>query len=256
MESVYISDISGLAYMSLGLLLGAILKGATGAGLPIIAIPVIAAIYDIRVAVVLLVIPNFLTNIWQIAKFKQHDLNNNLARNFAIAGFFGAGLGTVLLAYLPITLLNLLVSVVVFLYIALRLVRPQFKLSQKRMLQSVFAAGSCAGMLQGAIGLSSPITITFLHAGHLPRLTFVYTASLFFATMSIMQLPLQLALGLMTKELMVLSLLAMIPITIGLPIGERIGRKISSVFFDRIILSLLALVAIKMLLDSGVFTSV
>ena len=37
----------------MGLFLGAVLKGATGAGLPIVAIPTIAGFYDVRVAVVL-----------------------------------------------------------------------------------------------------------------------------------------------------------------------------------------------------------
>ena len=41
--------------------LGGILKGATGAGAPIVTIPVIAAFYDVRVAVIIMVIPNLLT---------------------------------------------------------------------------------------------------------------------------------------------------------------------------------------------------
>ena len=43
--------------------LGGILKGATGAGAPIITIPVMTAFYDVRIAVIIMVIPNFITNI-------------------------------------------------------------------------------------------------------------------------------------------------------------------------------------------------
>jgi uncharacterized membrane protein YfcA len=39
--------------------LGGILKGATGAGAPIVTIPVIAAFYDVRIAVIIMVIPNY-----------------------------------------------------------------------------------------------------------------------------------------------------------------------------------------------------
>jgi len=49
--------------------LGGILKGATGAGAPIVTIPVIAAFYDVRVAVIIMVIPNLLTNIGQFINF-------------------------------------------------------------------------------------------------------------------------------------------------------------------------------------------
>lgn len=249
MQSISLTDPTGLITIILGLFLGAVLKGATGAGLPIIAIPTIAAFYDVRVAVVLLVIPNFVTNVWQINKYKQHDLNTNFSIHFAVAGIVGAGIGTLLLAHLPLTLLNILIALVVFAYVTLRLLQPEFHLAMNVMQKWVFVAGSSAGVLQGAIGLSSPITITFLHAGRLPRHTFVYIASLFFAGMCLIQLPLQSALGLITWELAVYSVLALIPIAIGLPIGEHIGRKLSAVVFDRLILLLLSALAVKMLVD-------
>ena len=47
-------------------ILAGVLKGATGAGAPIITIPVISAFYDVRLAVVLMVVPNFLSNIQQL----------------------------------------------------------------------------------------------------------------------------------------------------------------------------------------------
>ena len=250
MTSLSLSDPSSLVIMFIGLFLGAVLKGATGAGLPVIAIPTIAAFYDVRVAVVLLVIPNFVTNVWQIRKYHEHNLKNSFARNFALAGIVGAGIGTLLLAYLPLELLNIIIVIVVFAYIALRLLRPEFHLATSVMQKWELIAGGSAGVLQGAIGLSSPITITFLHAGRLPRLTFIYIVSLFFAGMCLIQLPLQSALGLMTWDMVILSTLALIPIMIGLPIGERVGRTLSTTVFDNTILILLTVLAIKMLVDA------
>lgn len=245
-----VSDPSTLAILSIGLFFGAVLKGATGVGLPLIAIPTIAAVYDVRIAVVMLVIPNFCTNFWQIRKLREHNLDSNFARNFALSGIVGAGVGTVLLAFLPLTILNGIIALIVIAYIALRLLRPEFDLSTSVMRKWEMVAGSSAGLLQGAVGLSAPITITFLHSCRLPRQTFIFIASLFFASMSLIQLPLQLALGLMTQDLIILSILALIPIWIGLPVGERIGRKLSPAVFDRTILILLGLLAVKMLADA------
>lgn len=250
MSSFSLSDPGSLAIMFIGLFLGAVLKGATGAGLPVIAIPTIAAFYDVRVAVVLLVIPNFVTNVWQIRKYREYNLKNSFARNFVIAGIVGAGIGTLLLAYLPLVLLNFTIAFVVFSYIALRLFRPEFHLNIAVMQKWELIAGGSAGILQGAVGLSAPITISFLHAGHLPRFTFIYIASLFFAGMCLIQLPLQSALGLMTWDMVILSLLALIPIFAGLPVGERIGRTLSATVFDRTILILLTVLAIKMLIEA------
>ncbi len=68
--------------------------------------------------------------------------------------------------------------------------------------------------------------------------------------MCLIQLPLQSALGLMTLEIAILGVLAMIPIAMGLPVGELIGRQLSNTVFDRTILVLLALLAVKMLFDA------
>jgi uncharacterized membrane protein YfcA len=68
--------------------------------------------------------------------------------------------------------------------------------------------------------------------------------------MCLIQLPLQSALGLMTLEIAILGVLVMIPIAMGLPVGELIGRQLSNTVFDRKNLVLLALLAVKMLFDA------
>jgi len=238
------------AYIFIGLLLGGVVKGTTGVGTPLIAIPVIAALYDVRVAVVLMVIPNFWTNIWQIFKYKENNIHPSFNRNLAVSGFIGAGIGTALLAFLPLSLLSLLISLVVFFYIALRLIRPDFVLPFETANRIVSICGTSGGLLQGALGLSAPIVITFLHAAKFPRATFILTASTFFATMSVIQLPMQVWLGLMTWKLSLLGTLAIIPIMIGLQIGEYIGKRSNPESFDKMILILLAALGFKMLFDA------
>lgn len=245
-----LNDFTSISFIFIGLLLGGILKGATGAGLPIIAVPAIAAFHDVRLAVVLLVIPNFFTNIWQIKKYAKHNIHPGFTRNFAVAGIVGAGIGTALLAALPLALLSLLISFIVFLYIVLRLLRPGFSLSIETAKQFVFLSGTSAGILQGAVGLSSPITITFLHAINLPRASFILTSSTFFAGMCIIQLPMQILLGLMTWHLAFWSVLALIPIIIGLPMGEWVGKKLDQQTFNKIILVMLTVLGCKMFIDS------
>ena len=84
-----IDAVSMLAILA-ALCLGGILKGATGAGTPIVVVPVIAAILDVRTAVIIMVIPNLATNIWQQWQFRQYRLPNRFAATYAIAGGIGA----------------------------------------------------------------------------------------------------------------------------------------------------------------------
>ena len=82
----------------LSFIFAGILKGATGAGAPIITIPVIAAFYDVRLAVVLMVVPNFLSNIQQLYHFRKSILPKFYTLSFAIGGGIGAFIGTIFLS--------------------------------------------------------------------------------------------------------------------------------------------------------------
>ena len=108
------------------------LKGATGAGAPIITIPVIAAFYDVRIAVVIMVLPNLLTNISQIYHFRKTILPLFFTISFALGGGIGAFVGTILLINLPIKILTLSVAFIVIIYIALKLIVPKWKLTYQR----------------------------------------------------------------------------------------------------------------------------
>ncbi len=116
-------ELSPLSFLVIfaALSLGGILKGATGAGTPIVAVPVMAAFFDVRLAVIIMATPNLVTNLWQVYQYRQHSLPDNFARNFAVAGAIGAVLGTVMLAMLPVRLLSLLLAFSVFTYVGLTL---------------------------------------------------------------------------------------------------------------------------------------
>ena len=75
-------------------------------GAPIITIPVIAAFYDVRIAVVIMVLPNLLTNISQIYQFRKTILPLFFTISFALGGGIGAFVGTILLINLPIKILT------------------------------------------------------------------------------------------------------------------------------------------------------
>ena len=58
---------------------GGVLKGATGAGAPIIAIPIISLLYDVPTAVAAFTIPNFPSNVWHSWKFRSHQTTGMFA---------------------------------------------------------------------------------------------------------------------------------------------------------------------------------
>ncbi|WP_299873665.1 sulfite exporter TauE/SafE family protein [uncultured Cocleimonas sp.] len=242
------TDSFGVLAIFFAIFLGGVLKGATGVGMPIVAIPVITAFYDIRLAVTILVVPNILSNTLQIYKYRNYNLEPRFTRNFAIAGLLGAALGTMMLAYVPVDQLNILMALIVLAYIVLRLTKPVFQLPLERAKKLAWYAGLSGGVLQGALGISGPVSLTFLNAIKLNRSVFIFTISVFFIAMCVAQIPLLIAYGLMNVQTFIVGLFAFIPLLAGLPVGEMIGRRMNAVVFDRVILVLLSVLALKQII--------
>ena len=227
--------------------LGGILKGATGADAPIITIPVIAAFYDVRIAVIIMVIPNLLTNIGQLYQFRKTILPKFFTLSFAIGGGIGAFLGTILLANLSIKILTLSVAFIVIVYILLKLLVPSWKLTYEKAKKLVFLMGSLGGILQGTAGLSAPISITFLNSMKLERNQFIPTISVYFGVMSIFQMPTLYYYNFLNLEIILVSCISTLVLLSFMPIGSWIAKSVSKESFDKITLILLGFIAFRII---------
>ena len=122
-------------------ILAGVLKGATGAGAPIITIPVISAFYDVRLAVVLMVVPNFLSNIQKLYYFRKSILPLFTIFSFALGGGGGAFLGTIFLANLSLDILSFGVGIIVIIFISFKFFVPTWKLEYKKSKNLFFPFG-------------------------------------------------------------------------------------------------------------------
>ena len=227
---------------------GGVLKGATGAGFPLIAVPVIALAYDVPTAVVVMVLPSLLANAWQVWRYRAHLPASGFAGRLALAGLVGAVLGTALLVRVPGRALMLTVAALLVLYIGFRLARPGWVLPNPLARRLAIAVGVTAGTLQGATGISAPLSLTFLNACRLPRPVFVATVSLFFVASTASQIGALAVHGLLTPNGLALSAGALAVILSTMPLGEVLARHLPAVAFDRVILILLAGVALRLAL--------
>ncbi|MDC3141190.1 sulfite exporter TauE/SafE family protein [Alphaproteobacteria bacterium] len=227
--------------------LGGILKGATGAGAPIITIPVIAAFYDVRIAVIIMVIPNLLTNIGQLYQFRKTILPSFFTVSFALGGGIGAFLGTILLVSLPIKILTLSVAIIVIIYILLKIAVPSWKLVYGKAKKLVFIMGAGGGILQGSAGLSAPISITFLNSMKLERNQFIPTISVYFGVMSIFQMPTLYYYDFLNIEIIIVSIMSTIVLMCFMPLGSWIAKSISKETFDKVTLILLGFIALRII---------
>jgi len=229
-----------------GIALGGFLKGATGAGTPVVGVPILAIAFGVPKAVAIFSVLNLMSNIWQGWSYRSAIGRARFVWSFAIAGALGAAIGSVLLASLSTDMLMGGLACVVFAYIALRLMRPDWQITRAKAEQFAIPVGLAGGLMQGAGGISAPISVTFLNAMRLERSEFIATISVFFLMMSVFQIPSLVALGILNWERTGLAMLGAIPLFGAMPLGERAARRISKATFDKLILLLLTVVALRL----------
>ena len=234
--------IVGLAFA-----MGGILKGATGVGAPLIAVPVMTSFVDIRFAVAVFVVPNLVTNLIQSIIYRRALTNRLFLFILCLSAGLGAFGGSLLLYTASGGILEMVMAWLVLFYVGFRLNKPNWQLSMPMAHKLNLPMGFLAGFLQGAFGISAPATLTFLNAIKFQRNEFIVIVSVFFMTMSLIQLPTLFYLGLLQAEHLIFGLLAVIPLMGFMPVGAFLLRHASPELFDKMILVILVGVAIRLL---------
>lgn len=243
-------DLERMAIMGLALAAGAVVKGATGMGLPLVALPVLTTVFGLQHAVGIMAITQILTNSMQIWQFRQarREAAMRFLPLFLLAGGVGVILGTWLLSNLPERALVFTLGLLLLAYFVLKVSKPSLAVGPKLAMRGGPFAGFGSGVLQGATGISAPIGVTFIHAMGLDRAAHVYAVSAMFLTLGLVQFPALVVSGIMQPQWVLEALLAMVPILIFMPVGQALAGKLSRRAFDLMILVFLGLMGIKMVL--------
>ncbi|MDR5903702.1 sulfite exporter TauE/SafE family protein [Franzmannia qiaohouensis] len=234
----------------LTLVLAGFVKGAIGSGVPLIVVPIFTVLYDIQTAIVVLLVPNLLSNMLQVWRYRRHLLPLRFLIWFAVAGGVGVLLGTWALVSINEKLLSITVAVTMLAYLGLRVLRRDAELGHALANKLVIPAGLCGGVLQGAVGMSAPVSVAFLNFMRLERRVFIGSISTFFAAITVVQLPALLSVGLVTWPLAMASVAAFLVIWLAMPLGGRLGQYLARDVIDKVIMALLFLIAMRILLDA------
>lgn len=226
---------------------GAFIKGATGGGLPQIAIPVMAVFLGVERSVVIMAIPGVVANGWLVWSHRAEASRTRDLPGMLAAGVVGAVVGTVALKSLDGRILSAALAAMIVAYIVLATLRPGFTISSRVTRVASPPVGLVAGGLQGATGISGPLLSTYLHGFGLPPRAYVFAVSTLFFVFSSVQTVTLLGVGLYTPYRLLESLLALLPILLALPLGTRAARRLSAQTFQRVVLVLLAASAVSLI---------
>ena len=229
--------------------LGGILKGATGAGSPLVTIPVLAIFFDAKLAVILMSIPNLFSNSAQIVQYRRSPVDMGFSVKFAVYGGIGCIGGTIALASVDTRIIEFLVGTLTMLYVAFRLLKAKKNLSSSLTRKLLPTVGLIGGLVQGSCGMSAPIALSFLNAINLKRESFIFSISCFFFSMACIQILTLFVFDFLTLTILLLGILALIPQISFMPVGNYLIKRVSVQTFDKVVLVVLVILSAKIFFD-------
>jgi len=229
--------------------IGSLIKGMTGLGLPLIAVPAIASFTSVEEAVVLMIIPVLGSNLWLVASHRRFGSLLKAHWPFLVAGFIGGIVGTILLVAIDDRWLKLILAGWLALYLL------QYALGdvlsfvfRGKGVTSVFV-GLAAGTAQGASGVSAHIVAPYFHGREAEPPAYAFLIAAAFLTFGSAQLTTAFGNQLFDAGRLTLGLLALLPTLVFTQIGIRMAGRVSKDVFQKLILALFVLMEIKLLAD-------
>jgi uncharacterized membrane protein YfcA len=242
-------ELDSVIIITVAMAIGSFVKGATGQGLPQIAIPVMATFLGVEAAVVIMTIPGIVTNSWLMWKHRHHFSGTRDLPVLLVTGTTGVVAGTILLDSLNDNVLSLTLASVIVGYAVIFFTHPSLRLEPEVTRYTSAPLGVASGVLQGATGGSGPLLATYLHGYRLDKQVYVISITTIFQVFAVVQSVTLVGVGLYTTELFFLSLLSLIPIMAMLGVGVRLTDRISRRTFDLIVLAVLLATAVKLIFD-------
>ena len=239
-----------LAIIVTAIAVGAFVKGATGGGLPQVAIPVMAPFLGVEHAVVIMAIPGIVSNGWLVWTHRHEAKDTRDLPSLLATSIVGGVAGTVALKSLDGHVLSGVLAAVIVCYIAVALLHPGFRFPPRVTRIASPPVGLAAGGLQGSTGISGPLLTTYLHGYQLPPRAYVFSLATLFFVGALVQTVTLAVVGLYTDTRLVESLLTLLPILVFLPLGSAAAKRLKPATFQRIVLVLVAASAVSLIHDA------
>ena len=221
-----------LAVVTLAFLLSGFVKGVVGLGLPPVAMGLLTLVLPPVQAAALLVVPAFVTNLWQLlagprfgplARRLWPMLAASVAGTLAAGGLIHAGGG----------LANLALGLALIAYAALGLTAVRFFVPPGAESWLAPVIGAVQGVVTAATGVSSVPAAPYLAALGLARDELIQALGLSF-TVSTVALAVTLAGGgSLGGSVAAASLVALVPALAGMALGSVVRGRVSEAVFRR-----------------------
>jgi uncharacterized protein len=238
-----------LAWLALAFVLGGLVKGTLGIGLPMVALPLLSFGWHPMQAIALVAVPVVASNLWQawdtgisaqgVRRFLP--LMATLVLSTALMVPYTLGL--------PEATLRTLLAAAVLLTVALNALPLCLHVPPQREPLYSAVVGALSGVMGGLSSITGPIIISYLVSLRLPREVFVGSISVIYLAGALPLYGSMAVQGRFAGRELLLSLLALLPMALGLAAGKRLRGHLNEALFRRLLLGFLTGLALLLIFN-------
>ena len=239
------------------MLIAGLVHGTLGLGFPMVATPMLAAMMDVRSAILITLLPTMAVNLVSIFNSKS---NFESARRFwpLIAfAFPGSIIGTIVLASNDPAPFRIMLAGLILLYLwnGIR-ISKQWLINNSFLAMALF--GLTAGFSAGTTNVMVAILIIYFISLETPKATLVPALNSCFLIGKVSQIVVLVVAGLVGAGLLLETLPLALAAVLALMIGQRLQSRIDVKTYQQILRKLLALLALiliyQFLNEAGLLT--
>lgn len=215
-------------------LLAGTVKGIIGLGLPTVSLGLLTAALDLPTAMALLLVPSFVTNLWQALVGGNGVEILRRIWPFLLMASVTVWIGASALTRVDLALLSALLGALLVAYSVISLGGIKLAISPHQEIWAGPLIGTANGVLTGMTGSFVVPGVMFLQAIGLPRDRLIQAMGMLFTASTV---ALALALkgnSLLTSEQVWLSTIALLPALVGMMLGQSVRRRLSESAFRRV----------------------
>ncbi len=215
-------------------LLAGTVKGVIGLGLPTVSLALLTVAFDLPSAMALLLVPSFVTNLWQSMVGGNGKAIVLRLWPFLVMATITVWIGAAALTRVDLSLLTALLGVLLVTYSTVNLGGLRLTIPTHHEVWAGPLIGSANGVLTGMTGSFVVPGVMFLQAIGLSRDMLIQAMGMLFTASTLALAAALQQANFLTIEHGVLSFGAVLPAIVGMVLGQRIRKNLSEPLFRKV----------------------
>ena len=237
-----------LVFCIVAFMLGGLVKGTMGVGLPLVVVPLVSLVLPSPTAIALVSVPVVVSNVVQVWQATPQTRQAKRFTPLIVCMVLATVVTVPMTLALSVKALNAMLAVAVLLAVVTMAFNPVLDIQPRHERRVSAGVGLLSGLLGGVSSLTGPVVITYLMSLRLPREQFVGSISLIYLWGMLPLYVTMAAVGRLGVSELGLSALACAPMFLGMAAGRKLRGRLSEALFRKLLFGFLVLIALALVL--------